>query len=169
MAKTYTKITIDYSRIKGLLSPRKKLDLEGVALGILHLSPDEGYSFLHSHEKQEEVYIVLEGSGRIQIDEELVDLRPGDYVRVSASAHRALCADAGGLTVICTGAVPQGYPRNPDARYLIDDGIPHYDEIPVWYRGNPDIVEKNRELDKRMQRSKEKRAEKNKKKDKIEE
>ena len=158
MTKNYTKITVDYSRIKGLLSPRKKLDLQGVALGILRLMPDEGYSFLHSHEKQEEVYIVLEGTGMIQINQELIDLASGDYIRVSAPVHRALCAGPQGMTVICTGGVPQGYPHNPDARYLIDDGIPYYDEIPLWYKDDPDIAVRNRELKTRMEKSRDKRA-----------
>ena len=87
---------------------------------------------------------------------------PGDFIRVSSQAHRALCAGIQGLTVICTGAVPQGYPRNPNARYLIDDGIPHYDEIPVWYVDNPDIAARNEELRMRMEKSRQKRRDKKK-------
>lgn len=158
MTKDYTKITVDYSSIRGLLSPRKKLDLEGVALGILRLLPGEGYTFLHSHEKQEEVYIVIEGKGKIQLNADLLDISAGDYIRVSAPVHRALCAGPEGITVICAGGVPQGYPRNPGARYLIDDGIPYYDEIPLWYRDDPEITKKNMELKARMDKSREKRT-----------
>jgi hypothetical protein len=36
-------------------------------------------------------------------------------------------------------------------------GIPDYDDIPPWYRGNPEIAEKNPELKTRMLKSQEKR------------
>ena len=35
------------------------------------------------------------------------------------------------------------YPHNANARYFIDDVIPHYDHIPVCYQDRADIIERN--------------------------
>lgn len=157
MGSDYTKAHYDFATIPWLTSPRKALDLEAVALGLIRIPPGEGYTFTHSHREQEEVYIVIEGSGEIAVNGQHIDLVPGDLVRVSASARRALKGGENGLFVICAGGVPMGYPRNPDARYMIDDGIPHYDDIPAWYSGRQDVAAKNAELMARMEKSRARR------------
>lgn len=157
MTKNYSRCHFDFDSLPWLTSPRHQLDLHGVALGLIHLPPDEGYTFTHSHRKQEEVYMVIKGGGLLQIDKELLQLNVGDFVRVSPEASRALKADDRGLFVICCGGVPQGYPDNPRARYLIDDGIPDYQDIPSWYRGDTQVVEKNKLLHERLLRSRKKR------------
>jgi hypothetical protein len=52
-----------------------------------------------------------------------------------------------------------GFPKNPDSRYMIDDGIPDYDDIPPWYQGRDEIRLKNSILKERMQKSRERRKE----------
>lgn len=89
----FTKVHFDFAQLPYLTSPRQQLRLEGVALGLIALPPDQGYTFMHSHSKQEEVYIVVEGKGLIAIDEHLVPLVPGDIVRVAPAARRALKAE----------------------------------------------------------------------------
>ena len=152
MSKGFTIKNFDFKNIKGLVSPRKQLDLEGVAIGLIGLSSNEGYSFTHSHREQEEVYIVIEGSGYILLGGDLVEIKRGDIVRVACHVRRALKAGEDGVTVICAGGIPAGYPKNPNARYLIDDGVPYYDDIPPWYEGNHMIIKKNSELALRMQK-----------------
>ena len=154
----YTKCHFDFASLPWLTSPRHQLDLQGVALGLIKLPPDEGYTFTHRHRKQEEVYLVIEGSGLILVDDELLELRKGDAVRVSPAARRALKAHGEGLLVVCAGGVAQGYPENPNSRYLIDDGIPDYDDIPPWYAGNAEIAERNGRLKERMEKSLAKKA-----------
>ena len=99
--------------------------MQAVALGFINLPSDEGYTFTHSHAKQEEVYIVIDGNGVMQIDDKTIELVKGDVIRVSPTAKRALKAKQTGMFVICSGAIPLGYPKEANARYLIDDGIPH--------------------------------------------
>lgn len=154
----YTKCHFDFATLPWLTSPRHQLDLQGVALGLIKLPPDEGYTFTHRHRKQEEVYLVIEGSGLILVDDELLELQKGDAVRVSPAARRALKAHREGLLVVCAGGVAQGYPENPNSRYLIDDGIPDYDDIPPWYTGNAEIAERNGRLKERMQKTQAKKA-----------
>ncbi len=158
MSENYTKFHFDFATLPWLTSPRRQLNLQGVAIGLINIPPNEGYTFTHTHRKQEEVYIVIRGSGRIQLNDEIQELKEGDAVRVSPETKRALQADGEGLFIICAGGIPQGYPANPDARYLIDDGIPDYDDIPPWYRGKPEIIERNERLRQRMAKAQTKKT-----------
>lgn len=155
--KPYTKATFDFDTLPALTSPRRQLELQSVALGLIHLPPETGYTFTHRHLEQEEVYIVLEGSGELLVNGELVSLGRGDLVRVSPPESRALKAGPKGLLAICAGAVGSKYPEDENARYLIDDGVPDYDFIPPWYRGDSTIEERNRALKERMERSRSRR------------
>ncbi len=150
MEKNYTKYHYDFATLPWLTSPRRQLNLQGVALGLINLPPDEGYTFTHTHRKQEEVYIVIKGSGQILLGDELLDLIQGDIVRVAPETKRALKANSEGIFIICSGAIPNGYPDNPNARYLIDDGIPDYKDIPPWYLGDPKVAERNSQLQQRQ-------------------
>lgn len=145
----YTRCHFDFASLPWLTSPRRQLQLRGVAIGLIRLPPNEGYTFTHRHRRQEEVYLVIEGNGLILVDGELVELVRGDAVRVSPEARRALKAGDLGLLVICAGGVAEGYPHNPNSRYLIDDGIADYDDIPPWYQGNEDVRRRNEALKKR--------------------
>ncbi len=156
----YQKAHFNWDDLPPLTSPRKQLGLRGVALGLINLPPGQGYTFTHRHREQEEVYIVLAGSGLLWIDGEAVPLVAGDMVRVSAQARRALkCDDDGPLRIICAGAVPAGFPKQPGSRYLIDDGVPDYDDIPPWYEKNEEVAANNRRLKERYLRSLAKRRE----------
>jgi mannose-6-phosphate isomerase-like protein (cupin superfamily) len=160
MGSDYSIIHFNFEQLPWLTSPRKQLDLEAVALGLIRIPAHEGYTFTHSHRQQEEVYIVVEGSGVIAINDTLLEIGKGDLIRVSPSSRRALKAHEDGLFIICSGAVPMGFPKNPNSRYMIDDGVPDYDDIPPWYQGHAEIVEKNALLKKRMEKAQQKRAQK---------
>ncbi|MGB3508152.1 MAG: cupin domain-containing protein [Microcoleaceae cyanobacterium] len=149
--QNFTKAHFAFDHLPYLTNPYKKLNLQGVGIGLINLPPDVGYTFTHSHAEQEEVYIVVSGKGIILIDGELIEIQRGDLVRVSPTAKRALKADKEtDLFVICAGGVAKNYPKNSNSRYLIDDGIPDYDDIPYWYQDNPDIIAKNAVLKERM-------------------
>ncbi|MDJ0734138.1 MAG: cupin domain-containing protein [Nostocaceae cyanobacterium] len=154
----FTKVHFDFDNLSYLTSPRQQLNLQAVGIGLIQLPPDEGYTFTHSHAEQEEVYIVVAGRGLILVDGELIEIKRGDLIRVSPPAKRALkAAKDTNLFVICAGGVAADYPHNPTARYLIDDGIPDYDDIPPWYEDRPDIAERNAKLKARMLKAKTKR------------
>jgi uncharacterized cupin superfamily protein len=59
--------------------------------------------FGHRHEQAEEVYVVLAGSGRVNLDGEIVELRERDVVRVEAPVVRAFEADDAGLEILAVG------------------------------------------------------------------
>jgi uncharacterized cupin superfamily protein len=68
----------------------------------------------HSEEAsgQEEVYVVLAGSGSMAVEGEDVPLRPGTWLRVDADSTRLPTAGPGGLTFIAVGG-PPGRPYAP--------------------------------------------------------
>lgn len=91
--------------------------------------------------------MVIEGQGTMVIDCELVDIKRGDWVRVSPPVRRALKASADtALFVIGAGSVATGYPKDCNSRYLVDDGIPNDNDVPPWYQGNSEIVYRNAQL-----------------------
>ena len=57
----------------------------------------------HRHGKQEEAYVVVGGSGRAKLDDEVVDLRRWDVLRVAPAVARSFEAGPDGLDVICIG------------------------------------------------------------------
>ena len=124
------------------------LELTGIGLSTFNLPAGKGYTYMHSHEEQEEVYIILSGKGVIMLEDEAVDLAAGDFVRVSPPVRRAIKADKElPMTGIIVGGVPKiGYSRYKGSSSLIDDGIPDWENLPPWCEGNEKIVEINKKL-----------------------
>jgi uncharacterized cupin superfamily protein len=80
------------------------LGLTTSGLSLQRLAPNVRGPFGHRHRTQEEVYVVLSGSGRARIGDEHVDLRPYDALRVDAAAPRAFEAGPDGLELLAFGA-----------------------------------------------------------------
>jgi mannose-6-phosphate isomerase-like protein (cupin superfamily) len=57
----------------------------------------------HRHRQQDEVYVVVAGSGRAKLEDEIVDLAPWDVVRVAPAVMRSFEAGPDGMDVICIG------------------------------------------------------------------
>ena len=86
-------------------------DLETESTGISHLTVKAGkrQGFAHRHDDAEEVYVVVAGSGRVKLDDEIVDLAVMDAIRVSPKVTRQFEADAEeNLVVIAVGARHKG-------------------------------------------------------------
>ena len=124
------------------------LELSGVGISTFNLPAGKGYTYMHSHEEQEEIYIILSGKGVIMLKDELVDLTAGDFVRVSPPVRRALKADneVSMAGIIVGGVSKVGYSRYKGSSSLIDDGIPDWENLPPWCEGNEKIVEINKKL-----------------------
>ena len=82
----------------------KALELEQSALGYQRVPPGYRFPYGHKHEKQEEIYVVVRGSGRMKLDDEIVELREWDTVRVSPGTWRGYEAGPDGLELIVIGA-----------------------------------------------------------------
>jgi uncharacterized cupin superfamily protein len=82
----------------------KALELEQAALSYQRVPPRYRFPYGHTHKTQEEVYVVLRGSGRMKVDDEVVELRQWDAVRVSTGAWRGYEAGPDGLEILVVGA-----------------------------------------------------------------
>jgi quercetin dioxygenase-like cupin family protein len=65
------------------------LELEQSGLSYQSVPPGYRFPYGHTHETQEEVYVVVRGSGRMKLDGEIVELREWDAVRVPPGTWRA--------------------------------------------------------------------------------
>jgi mannose-6-phosphate isomerase-like protein (cupin superfamily) len=80
-------------------------DLEAEQTGLSHhrLKPNRRQAFAHRHNKAEEIYVVLGGSGRMKLDEDILELQPLDAVRVAPGVTRQFEAREGGLEFLALG------------------------------------------------------------------
>jgi len=80
--------------------------LEATAFGLSYqrLSPEARFPYGHHHKTQEEVYVVVEGSGRMKLDDEVVDIESWDAIRVGKDTVRSFEAGSEGLTFLAFGA-----------------------------------------------------------------
>jgi mannose-6-phosphate isomerase-like protein (cupin superfamily) len=88
---------------------RKFLDSAQLGISYFRYAPGFTAKDGHHHEVQEEAYVVVGGSGRIRLDDEVVELRRWDVVRVAPSVVRGFEAGPEGLEVIAVGGdKPEG-------------------------------------------------------------
>jgi mannose-6-phosphate isomerase-like protein (cupin superfamily) len=80
------------------------LELEQSGLSYQRVPPGYRFPYGHTHRRQEEVYVVVRGSGRMKLDDEIVELKEWDAVRVSPGTWRGYEAGPGGLEIIVIGA-----------------------------------------------------------------
>ena len=83
--------------------PRKELGADSIGLAYQVLKPGKRQAFGHRHEKAEEIYVVLSGTGRVRLDDEIVEVGELDAIRVAPSVTRAFEAGTDGLVVLAFG------------------------------------------------------------------
>jgi predicted nucleic acid-binding protein len=66
----------------------KALGLEQSGLGYQRIPSDYRFPYGHTHKEQEEVYVVMGGSGRMKLDDEIVEIKQWDVVRVPPGTWR---------------------------------------------------------------------------------
>ena len=82
----------------------KALELERSGLGLQRIPPGYRFPYGHTHREQEEVYVVLGGGGRMKLDDEIIELRAWDAVRVAPGTWRGYEAGPDGLEILVIGA-----------------------------------------------------------------
>jgi len=82
-----------------------KDDLEAADTGVSYqrLKPGKRQLFGHRHEHAEEVYVVLAGSGRVKLDDEIIELDTLDAIRVAPQVTRAFEAGSDGIELLAFG------------------------------------------------------------------
>jgi mannose-6-phosphate isomerase-like protein (cupin superfamily) len=84
------------------------LDAEATGVAFMRVKPGQRQGFAHKHDEAEEVYVVISGSGRIKLDDEIVDLERLDAIRIAPGVTRALEADDEGLEYLAFGPHHKG-------------------------------------------------------------
>lgn len=83
---------------------RKPLELQQTGLTYFRVGPGFRTPFGHSHGEQEELYLVVEGSARVKLDDDVVELEQWDVVRIPPGMMRALEGGPDGAEVLAFSA-----------------------------------------------------------------
>ena len=84
------------------------LGLEKSAVSFQALKPGARLPFGHSHTRQEELYVVIGGGGRIKLDDEIVEIRALDAIRIAPEVMRGVEAGDDGIELLAFGAPNTG-------------------------------------------------------------
>jgi quinol monooxygenase YgiN/mannose-6-phosphate isomerase-like protein (cupin superfamily) len=82
---------------------RTALGAVGIGLSLHRLRPNARQAFGHRHALDEEAYVVISGSGRVAVDDDVHELRVMDAIRLGPGTVRAFEAGPDGLEVLATG------------------------------------------------------------------
>ena len=83
---------------------RRHLDSRELGVSYFRYAPDFRSPVGHRHREQEEVYVILSGSGRVKLDDEIREVGPWDILRVAPPVVRAFEAGPEGLEMIIAGS-----------------------------------------------------------------
>ena len=103
-------------RLEGLEGRFSRKFLGSRDLGVSHwrYAPNLRNPGAHSHREQEEAYVVVSGSGRVRLDDEIREIRRWDVIRVAPEVVRAFEAGPDGLELIAVGGPkPEGGDGRP--------------------------------------------------------
>jgi mannose-6-phosphate isomerase-like protein (cupin superfamily) len=84
------------------------LDAEQSAISYLRVAPNYRLTFGHKHKQQEEIYVLVRGSARLKLDDEVVELGAWDAVRIAKEIVRNVEAGPEGAELILFGAPKTG-------------------------------------------------------------
>jgi quercetin dioxygenase-like cupin family protein len=92
--------------MKGIESRFARINLELANSGLSYFRLDPGYRapFGHTHSEQEEIYVVLSGSGRVAVGGDVVEVGQWDAVRIAPGAPHGMEAGSDGAEILAFGA-----------------------------------------------------------------
>ena len=83
---------------------RTNLELEKSGLSYFRLEPGYRAPFGHTHSEQEEIYVILSGSARVAVGDELVELGELDAIRIAPQTMHGMEAGPDGAELLAFGA-----------------------------------------------------------------
>ena len=79
-----------------------QIGLTGAEVSINNLPAGACVPFIHSHKKNEEIYVILSGKGKAVVDGETISLAAGDWIRISPEGKRQFfAADDSAISFAC--------------------------------------------------------------------
>lgn len=121
----------DFMGFNGKYFIGQELGLTGCEVSLNRLPAGKGMPFVHSHKKNEELYIVLGGSGIFYVDGEEFPVSEGSLVRVAPEGERAWKAGDEDLYFICIQAQAGSL-----TQATLEDGI-RLPTITSWMKTKP--------------------------------
>jgi mannose-6-phosphate isomerase-like protein (cupin superfamily) len=89
-------------------SARVPLEMENAGVSFMRVAPNFRVPFGHHHKVQEEVYVLVGGSARLKLDDEVVEMKSFDAVRIARDTMRNFEGGPDGAEVIAFGAPNTG-------------------------------------------------------------
>src|SRR4051812_29510960 len=83
---------------------RSVIDSEHLGVSYFRYEAGTRAPYGHKHEVQEEAYVVVSGSGRMKLDDEIVDVKEWDVIRVAPQVTRGFEAGPDGLEMVAVGS-----------------------------------------------------------------
>ncbi|MCW2983687.1 MAG: cupin protein [Conexibacter sp.] len=96
----------------------RDLDAEKTGLAFMRVKPGQRQAFAHRHDEAEEIYVIIGGSGRIKLDDEILDVSAMDAIRIAPGVARALEGGPEGVEYLAFGPHYEG-----DGEILKDSGF----------------------------------------------
>jgi uncharacterized cupin superfamily protein len=87
-----------------------RADLGAEQVGISHhrIKPGQRQSFGHRHDEDEEIYVILRGTGRMKVGDEVIEVEELDAIRMTPEVMRAVEAGDDGLEFLAFGTHREG-------------------------------------------------------------
>jgi mannose-6-phosphate isomerase-like protein (cupin superfamily) len=83
---------------------RTNLELANSGVSYFRLDPDYRAPFGHTHSEQEEVYVIVSGSARVALGDDVVELAQWDAVRIAPGTTHGMEAGSDGAEILAFGA-----------------------------------------------------------------
>ena len=100
---------------------RKELGAEAIGMAHYHVEPNRSFDFGHRHKTMEEMYVVLSGSGRFRIDDDVIEVKALDVVYVEPQSWRVWASGPDGLEMLAFGSHAEGDDESEmDPEFAID-------------------------------------------------
>jgi len=80
-----------------------ELDAEKTGFSFHVVKPGKRQAFAHRHQAAEEVYVVVSGSGRVTLEDDVREIRTLDAIRVAPAVRRSFEAGDEGLELLAFG------------------------------------------------------------------
>ncbi len=90
---------------EGKLFLKDAIEASSCEISFGSLPSGNAVPFFHSHKENEEIYVILSGKGRFQVNDDVFDIAEGSVIRVSTNCDRNLkCTSEQPMTYICIQA-----------------------------------------------------------------
>jgi mannose-6-phosphate isomerase-like protein (cupin superfamily) len=80
--------------VRGKVFLKESIGFTAMEISFTTIAPGKNTPFVHHHKQDEEAYIFIQGTGRMQVDDDVFDVTEGSVVRVAPDGKRAIGNDS---------------------------------------------------------------------------